>query len=128
MEDDKAKTALCVGGNMEELDNLFECNRMPFRLTNAPTTFQQLMEAQTGHLPFCQVYLDDIIFSVTFEQQLEATFKSLRDSGLKLKPSKCKLFHTRVKYLGHIISSKGIETDPDKIQVIQDWPLPITVQ
>lgn len=132
-EEDKDKTAFCVGGSLGgNLGNLFECNRMPFGLTNAPATFQRLMESTLGDLPFCQVYLDDIIiFSSTFAEQLirlEHTFQRLRDCGLKLKPSKCHLFKRRVKYLGHIISEDGIETDNEKIKVIQEWPIPSTVQ
>ena len=71
-EEDREKTAFCVGSNVGGgLGNLFECNRMPFGLTNSPATFQRLMETQIADLPFCQVYLDDIIvFSATFEEQL----------------------------------------------------------
>lgn len=132
-EEDREKTAFCVGSYPgSNVGNLFECNRMPFGLTNAPATFQRLMESQLGDLPFCQVYLDDIIiFSSTFEQQLERleqTFQRLKSCGLKLKPSKCNLFRKRVRYLGHIISEDGVETDSQKIQCIQDWPLPTTVQ
>ena len=130
-EQDKQKTAFYVG-NLGSLGNLFECNRMPFGLTNAPATFQRLMEMQLGDLPFVQLYLDDIIvFSGTFSdhlERLEKTLQRLRASGLKLKPSKCHLFRKKVKYLGHIISEEGIETDPEKIDVIQKWPEPETVQ
>ena len=130
-EEDKDKTAFYVGG-LGSLGNLFECNRMPFGLTNAPATFQRLMEMQLGDLPFVQLYLDDIIiFSSTFRDQLERlekTLQRLQACGLKLKPSKCHLFQKKVKYLGHIISEDGIETDPEKTEVIQQWPEPSTVQ
>ena len=46
---------------------------------------------------------------------------------LKLKPSKCELFETSLKYLGHIVSEKGIATDPTKIKAIRNWPVPKTV-
>ena len=130
-EEDKQKTAFHVG-NLGSLGNLFECNRMPFGLTNAPATFQRLMEMQLGDLPFVQLYLDDIIiFSGTFTEhleRLEKTLQRLRDSGLKLKPSKCHLFRKKVKYLGHVISEDGIETDPEKIAAVQMYPEPTTVQ
>ena len=51
----------------------------------------------------------------------------MQAAGLKLKPSKCEFFKDRITYLGHIVSKKGIETDPKKIQVIKDWPIPKTV-
>ena len=52
----------------------YECVKMPFRLTNAPATFQRLMETCLGdlHLNWCIIYLDDVvIFSRTPEEHLE---------------------------------------------------------
>ena len=76
----------------------------------------------------CLVFLDDIIvISSTFEQHLErlnAVFERLRSANLKLKPSKCKLFQLKVKFLGSVVSEKGIEPDPEKLEVISDWPVP----
>ena len=128
-EEDKYKTAFTVG-NM----GFFECNRMAFGLTNAPATFQRLMERCMGELNLkeCLIFLDDIlIFSETFEEHLErinAVFTRLQQSGLKLKPSKCEFFKTNVKYLGHVVSQTGIETDPDKLAALTTWPVPTTVK
>ena len=111
----------------------YECVRMPFGLTNAPATFQRLMESCLSdlHLNWCIIYLDDVIvFSKTPEEhiaRLEAVFKKISDAGLKLKPSKCEFFKKRIHYLGHIVSNKGIETDPKKIEAIVGWPGPRTV-
>ena len=71
---------------------------MPFSLTNAPATFQQLMESCLGelHLQQCIIYLDDIIiFARTMDEhlsRLRAVFNKLEIANLKLKPSKCKFF------------------------------------
>ena len=46
---------------------------------------------------------------------------------MKLEPSKCEFFKHRIAYLGHIVSDKGIETDPKKIEAIREWPIPKTV-
>ena len=111
----------------------YKCVHMPFGLTNAPATFQHLMESCLGemHLNWCIIYLDDvIIFSKTPEEHIErlqAVLQKLRSAGLKLKPSKCKFFQDRISYLGHIVSKDGVGTDPKKIQVILDWPVPQTV-
>ena len=124
-EEDKAKTAFRVG----EL-GFYECNRMPFGLTNAPATFQRLMEQTLQNLPNVIVFIDDIVvFSATFEDHLEKldkVFERLKEAGLKLKPKKCHLFKRKVKYLGHVISDQGIETDPGKTDVICAWPVPKT--
>ena len=111
----------------------YKCLRMPFGLTNAPATFQHLMESCLGdlHLNWCIIYLDDIIvYSETPEehlQRLEAVFQKISKAGLKLKPSKCEFFRPEITYLGHVVSSRGIATDPKKIRAIQQWPRPTTV-
>ena len=111
----------------------YECKRMPFDLTNASTTFQHLMESCLGelHLSWCIIYLDDIIvFSKTPEEHLKrlwGVFEKLVKAGLKLKPSKCKFFKSKIAYLGHIASAKGIETDPKKIEAVKSWTVPKTV-
>ena len=69
-----------------------------FGLTNAPATFQHLMETCLGemHLKWCIIYLDDImVFSKTPEEHIErlrGMFEKLATAGLRLKPSKCEFF------------------------------------
>ena len=48
----------------------------------------------------------------------------MKSANLKLKPSKCKLFQLKVKFLGSIVSANGIEPDPDKLKAIDEWPVP----
>ena len=77
------------------------------------------------------IYLDDIIiFSDTKEEhlkRLEAVFQKLCAAGLKLKPSKCFFFREEIEYLGHVVSGKGISTNPKKIEAVSKWPTPKTV-
>ena len=128
-EDDKCKTAFQVGTL-----GFFEFNRMPFGLCNAPATFQRLMERCMGEMNLrdCLIYPDDIIiFSSGFDEhleKLEAVFKRLHEHNLKLKGSKCEFFKGQVSYLGHIVSEEGIQTDPEKIEVVRSWPVPTTVK
>lgn len=90
------------------------------------------MESCLGdlHLNICFIFLDDlIIFSKSYDEhmhRLQLVFDKLRESGLKLSPKKCNLFMKKVKYVGHIVSEAGIETDPDKVQKVIDWPTPTT--
>ena len=80
----------------------------------------------------CLLYPDDIvIFSQTYEEhlnRLESIFERLQTAGLKLKPSKCKFFRRSIKYLGHIVSSDGVGTDPDKTSCVEEWPIPTTLK
>ena len=119
---DKHKTAFSVGPQ-----GFFECNRMAFGLCNAPASFQRRMERCMGelHLRECLIYLDDIIiFSKTFDEhllRLENVFRQLEHYGLKLKGSKCEFFQRQVQYLGHIVSNRGVQTDPNKIVALKEW-------
>ena len=74
------------------------------------------------------LYLDDIIVIApdfkTDLQRLEKVLKRLPQAGLKLKPSKYELLHLEVRYLGHIVSSAGVATDPEKVTTVKDWPRP----
>ena len=48
----------------------------------------------------------------------------VQDAGLKVKPTKCHLLQSSVCYLGHVISDRGIEKDPEKVKCVADWPVP----
>ena len=80
------------------------------------------------HLKEVLVFLDDlIVFSDTLEEhktRLIQVLSSLEEYGLKLSPDKCKFFQTSVRYLGHIVSSDGVKTDPENVQALKSWPRP----
>ncbi len=127
-EKDKQKTAFCTPFG------LFEYNRLPYGLSNGPSTFQRLMESIFSDESFQSVllYLDDVIvFSSTVEQHLERLERVLQrfwHHGLKVKLSKCCFFQKEVRYLGHVISSEGVSTDPEKIQAVAEWARPQTAK
>lgn len=112
---------------------LWEFNILPYGLTNAPSTFQRLMELVLAGLQWinCLVYLDDIIFfGRTFSEhisRLGEVLGRLKSAHLKIKPVKCNLFSQKVTYLGHVISAQGISTDPAKIETVCSWPTPTSV-
>lgn len=112
---------------------MYEWNRLAFGLTNAPATFQRLMNHVLKSVlgKICLVYLDDIIvFSKTVEEHmknLRIVFDLLEKANLKLKLSKCKFLQKLVHYLGHIISASGVAPDPAKIECIATYTKPKTV-
>ena len=113
---------------------LYEYRRMPFGLKNAPSTFQRLMQTVFRDELFTVLlcYLDDIlVFSKSIEEQIERldlVFSKLRHYGLKLQLKKCSFFKRSVIYLGHQISEQGISTDPEKINAVVNWPIPLTLK
>ena len=104
--------------------------KMPFGLSNAGASFQRMMESCMGpdNLSCCLLYLDDIIiFSETLDQHIERLdriLSRLQECGLKLNAKKCHLFKSKIRYLGHWITSEGIATDDEKTEAVQNWPAP----
>ncbi|CAL9702462.1 unnamed protein product [Knipowitschia caucasica] len=96
---------------------------MPQGITNAPSTFQRLMERCMGDLNLKEalVFIDDlIVFAPTLEEherRLKKVLQRLKEYGLKLSVEKCVFFQTSVRYLGHVVSCNGVETDPSKISI-----------
>ncbi|TYK29736.1 Transposon Tf2-9 polyprotein [Cucumis melo var. makuwa] len=106
---------------------------IPFGLTNAPATFQALMN--TIFKPYLRrfvlVFFDDIlIYSRDVEEHvnhLGEVFSALRSPALYANKN-CSFTQERIEYLGHVISGEGVEVDPEKIQSIAKWPNPTNVR
>ena len=81
---------------------------------------------------WAMAYLDDVIIhSPTFKDHLHHladVFASLRTHGLKMKKSKCKFMESQIRYLGFVVSSSGIQVDPDKVKVIKEMKPPEDVR
>lgn len=126
-ENDRPKTAFVT------FTGLYQFKVLPFGLCNAPATFERLMERILKGLQWhtCLLYLDDVIvYGETFLKTLDRlreVLQKLREAGLKLSPKKCNLFRNQVAYLGHIVSQEGISPDPEKTQVVTNWPIPASV-
>ncbi|XP_066341463.1 uncharacterized mitochondrial protein AtMg00860-like [Miscanthus floridulus] len=103
---------------------------MPFGLSNAPSTFQALMNLVLKQfLRRCMlVFFDDIlVYSATWTEHLlplHAVLDVLRAHKLHLKKSKCSFAATSVQYLGHVISHEGVSMDVSKVVAVQSWPQP----
>ncbi|KAJ9528788.1 hypothetical protein QJQ45_000017 [Haematococcus lacustris] len=105
-----------------------------FGLTNAPATFQRVMnEAFAEVINDCAlVYLDDIlVMSKDSEEHLvhlRRVFDLLRKYKFYAKLSKCEFMQRTLKFLGHIISAHGISVDPCKVTAISEWPVPTSLK
>ena len=113
---------------------LYEYQVMPFGLTNAPASFQKLINDTLREYldDFVSAYLDDIlIFSDTYEEHVRhvtQVLRKLQERDLPVKLSKCEFHKHEVRFLGYIVSEKGLSADPVKIESIRDWPQPTTVK
>ncbi|GFV97066.1 retrovirus-related Pol polyprotein from transposon 297 [Trichonephila clavipes] len=110
---------------------LYEYTHLCFGLVNAPQTFMRFMHEVLRGLPFCFVYLDDILcYSENAEEHrshLRTIFQRLSSYGLKLNISKCVFGVTELIFLGHLITPDGIKPLPDKVQAVLDYKQPETV-
>lgn len=116
---DKEKTGFSTGSA------LYQFKVMPMGLTNAPPTFQRLMELVLHglHWKECLIYLDDVlVFSHSFSdhlQSLEEVFSRFRPAGLKLKARKCHLAQPQVTFLRHVVSNHGLQPDVRNLEKVQ---------
>ena len=111
----------------------YEFRVLSFGLTNAPATFQAVMNDIFGPYlgKFVLVYLDDIlVFSKTPDEHaehLKLVLQLLRDHLLSAKRSKCHLNTPELEFLGHIVGADGIRVDPKKTAVVKNWAVPSNV-
>ncbi|KAG2190783.1 hypothetical protein INT47_012934, partial [Mucor saturninus] len=107
---------------------------LPFGLTNAPPTFQHLMNNVLGDCldEFALVYLDDIlIFSKTpedHEKHVRHVLNRLREAKLVANLKKCEFNKQELVFLGFHVSALGILPSPDKVKAVQNWIAPTNVQ
>ena len=107
---------------------------MPFGLKNAKATYQRLMNRmfhdQIGRN--VEVYIDDMLVKSKEENDhlddLRETFETLRKYQMKLNPSKCAFGVYSGKFLGFMVSQRGIEANPDKIKAILEMQPPKTTK
>lgn len=103
---------------------------MPFGLSNAPATFQALINHifRFAFRKYVLVFFDDIlIYSVSWGdhlKHLELVLQTLQTHHLFAKFSKCTFGLQQVEYLRHVVSAKGVAMDDSKVHAILNWPVP----
>ena len=126
-EESRQYTAFTVGSM-----GVYEFLRMPYGLCNAPATFQRLMQNCLGelNLTYTLIYLDNVIVYSKIEEEhlvrLRSMLEQFMEHGLKLKPSKCNIFHTEISYLGHKVSTAGMELGTEGLKGIAEIIPPTT--
>jgi len=108
----------------------YEFKVLSFGLTNAPATFQAVMNDIFGPYigKFVLVYLGDIlVFSKSPEEHAEhlrLVLQLLLEHELYTKRAKCTCNEPELEFLGHIVGSEEIKVDPKKTAVVRDWAVP----
>jgi len=108
----------------------YEFDRLCFGLKTAPSIFQRFINKVLGSARgrFAEAYLDDIlIYSNSWEEHLQHIsyiLEQLRKAGVTLNVEKCVFGETQIKYLGFVVTPKGIECDPEKTSALNNFPTP----
>lgn len=103
---------------------------MPFGLNNAGATYQRLVDEMFTDMigKTMEVYIDDMVVKSKKKEShlmdLKRTFDRLRQFGMKLNPAKCSFGLTSGKFLGYMMTQRGIEVNPEQIRAILEMPSP----
>ncbi|MBW0530958.1 hypothetical protein O181_070673 [Austropuccinia psidii MF-1] len=112
----------------------YEYLLIPFGLTNAPASFQNILNDIFAYFLdiFSVVYLDDIMVFSSFEEEhvkhVALVLQRLRDNKFFAKASKCVFHASSVEYLGYLVSSEGLKMDSQNVQQILNWPQPKNIK
>ena len=107
---------------------------MSFGLKNSGATYQRLINKIFAHQieRNVQVYVDDMPMKIQLEDghldDLKVTFDTLRSYNMKLNPSKCAFVVIARKFLGFMVSQRGIEVNPNKIRAIMEMAPPRNIK
>ena len=127
-EEHKSKTPFRTSAG-----RLYEFNRLPFGLCNAPATFSRLMDNVLSELSWeaCLYYLHDIIVFLRgwheHIQQLRLVFQRLSEANLQLGHKKCTLARTSITFLGPLMSPEGLRPDPRLLESIREIQSPTSL-
>ena len=126
-EDQEKTTFTCPFGT-------FAYRKMPFGLCNAPGTLQRCMMSLFSDMvgKIIEVFMDDLsVFGGSFDlclNNLTQVLKRCEEKNLTLNWEKCYFMVTQGIVLGHVVSSRGIEVDKAKIEVMKSLPPPRTTK
>jgi hypothetical protein len=104
----------------------YKFNRLPFGIVSAPEIFQKEFKEIFKDIPGQVSYIDDLlIYEKTQEEHnrnLKRVLERAKQANIKLNKSKCEFQVKEIKFLGHVINSKGIKPDESKIASIVNMP------
>ncbi|XP_055623231.1 uncharacterized protein K02A2.6-like [Toxorhynchites rutilus septentrionalis] len=110
---------------------LYLYNRLPPGLKITPGAFQQLIDTMLAGLKGTSGYLDDVIVGEETEEEhdlnLRGVLKRIQDFGFTIRVDKYLFRKQQIRYLGHIVDSRGLRPDPAKIEAITKLPPPADV-
>ena len=112
----------------------YQFRRLVMGHRNSPSSFVRMLSQLFRRVPFPSLiyYIDDFLLATKnvddHIERLDYVLSKLKEAGLKISPEKTKLLQKEVKFVGHIISERGIRIDEDRITPILNLQPPTTVK
>ena len=112
---------------------MFEWTRFQFGMCNASATFQRAIARALQKIvnrkgSMVMAYIDDIaIATKTVEDHMVGSwevFECLREASFKMSVAKCDFMNSEIKYLGRVVSEKGLKPDPKAVAKLRNWDIP----
>ena len=125
---DEASMDLCTFGTPF---GRYKFLRMPYGIKSAPEVFQTIFK-EIFNIKGADTYIDDLLVWGRTKEEHDARLKQVLEiahkNNVRFNLSKCKFGQKQIKYMGHIISDKGLSPDYDKIKAINEITEPVNKQ
>ena len=109
----------------------FMFNVLPYGISSGSEKFQKSMSEVLQGLEGVECSIDDVLVhgknQAQHDERLIAVLKRVSEAGMTLNQDKCVFDVAEVKFLGHVINTRGIQPDPEKLKAIADLPPPTSV-
>ena len=109
----------------------FWFNVLPYGISSGSEKFQKNMNQILEGIDGVECSIDDVLIhgkdQQEHDQRVDVVLKSIKNAGMTLNLSKCEFNKSEVKFLGHLVTAKGIKADPEKIKAIVNLPPPTSV-
>ncbi|XP_049875309.1 uncharacterized protein K02A2.6-like [Pectinophora gossypiella] len=108
----------------------YHYNRLPFGLSSSPEVFHRIYSDVFKDIKGVETYIDDILIHSETEQEhkeiLEKVLQRAQEAGIKFNKNKCNFMKSEVRFLGHMLTEKGIKLDENRVKAILDMKEPET--
>jgi hypothetical protein len=125
--DDESKPYMTINTHR----GLYQYTQLPFGVSASPAIFQRTIEGVLRGAKLAKARMDDILLSGRTDEEhvkvLEDVLRRVQEAGLKLRLDKCVFQAPSVDWVGHRIDSEGVHPIPEKLEAVQEVPVPKNV-
>lgn len=126
---DKESTELCTFNTPY---GRYSFKRLPFGINSASEVYQRIICDMVQDLEGVESIIDDIIIfgkdTEEHDKRLRALLQRCREYNLKLSKDKCIFRTNQIRYVGHLLTDKGVKIDPEKLKAVESMKKPDNVQ